>query len=150
MDADALKQQILTASTEWLDAKLDAVVEANPRMAALSTYIRRGLKRKLADVVQQVDGFIPFIADESGEIDITDASSVLLNAFDEMPVQTQSFMGMTVKAGKGSITLSVPRNIFTDLFLDNGNITLSRADFEELVGQISNLNVNGKVRKNLS
>ena len=131
------QEQIRDKATAWLNAKLDSIIEANPRLSVFSKHIRRGLARKIDDLTEKMDSIMPFITDEDGQLDIDSASGELLNAFDEMPVKSYSFMGIDVKVGKGSVTASIPSNIFTDLIFDNGSITLTRADIEELLSELN-------------
>lgn len=134
-----IQEQIRDKTTAWLNAKLDSIIEANPRLSVFSKHIRRGLTRKIDDLTAKMDGIMPFITDEDGKLDIDGASGELLNAFDEMPVKSYSFVGIDVKVGKGAVTASIPSNIFTDLIFDNGSITLTRADIEELLAELQNI-----------
>lgn len=56
-----------------------------------------------------------------------------------MPVKSYPFIGIDVTVGKGTVTASIPSNIFTDLIFDNGSITLTRADIEELLAELQNI-----------
>ncbi len=132
-----IQEKIRTAATDWLNTKLDSIIDANPRLSVFSKHIRRGLTRKIDDLTAKMDVVMPFITDENGKLDIESTSGELLNAFDEMPVKSYSFMGIDVKVGKGAVTASIPSNIFTDLIFDNGSITLTRADIEELLSELN-------------
>ncbi len=132
-----LQEKIRTAATNWVNAKLDGIIEANPRLSVFAKHIRRGLVRKIDEVIPKMDAIMPFITDDNGKLDFVSISDELLNAFDEMPVKTYAVMGIDVKVGRGAITATVPSNILTDLLFDNGSITLTRSDIEELVNDLN-------------
>lgn len=134
-----LQEKIKDTATSWLNAKLDGVIEANPRLSVFSKHIRRGLTRKIDEMVPKLEGIMPFITDDDGKLDIGSISTELLNAFDEMPVKTYSLLGIDIKIGKGVATASIPSNVLTDLIFDNGCITLTRADIEELLTELDNI-----------
>lgn len=135
-----LQEHIRTAAISWVNSKLDGIIEANPRLSVFSTHIRRGIHRKIDEAIPKLDAVMPFITDDNGKLDVVSISDELLNAFDEMPIRTYNFVGIDVKVGKGVITATAPRNILTDFFLDNGSMTLTRADIEELIAEIINQN----------
>lgn len=133
-----IKKRLVEAGRVWIAQQIDSAVEHNPRLAFIAKRLKDGLGNALANKVDALDAYLPFITDENGRINVQSVSEELLNAFEEMPVRDYEVMGLEVKVGKGRIVALFPENILTGLFLDNNRLVIGRADLEELVKAFDN------------
>lgn len=127
-----IKQHLAKTAQTWLSQQIDIAVENNPRLAFIAKRLKDGLSNTIANKVDMIDPYLPFITDERGRLNVNSVSEELLNAFDEMPVRDYQYMGLDIEVGKGRIAVMFPDNIFTNLFLDNNKLLLNRADLQEL------------------
>ena len=135
---EEIKRRLVEAGRTWIAQQIDSAVEHNPRLAFISKRLKDGLGNTLANKVDAIEPYLPFITDESGKLNVRSVSEELLNAFEEMPVRDYEVMGLEVKVGKGRIVALFPENILTNLFLDNNRLVIGRADLEELVKALDN------------
>lgn len=133
-----IKRRLVEAGRTWIAQQIDSAVEHNPRLAFIAKRLKDGLGNTLANKVDAIGPYLPFITDESGKLNVQSVSEELLNAFEEMPVRDYEVMGLEVKVGKGCIVTLFPENILTNLFLDNNRLVIGRADLEELVKALGN------------
>lgn len=133
-----IKRRLVEAGRVWIAQQVDSAVEHNPRLAFIAKRLKDGLGNALANKVDALDAYLPFITDESGKLNVQSVSEELLNAFEEMPVRDYEVMGLDVSVGKGRIVALFPENILTGLFLDNNRLVIGRADLEELVKAFDN------------
>lgn len=133
-----IKKRLVEAGRTWIAQQIDSAVEHNPRLAFIAKRLKDGLGNTLANKVDAIEPYLPFITDESGKLNVQSVSAELLNAFEEMPVRDYEVMGLGVKVGKGRIVALFPENILTGLFLDNNRLVIGRADLEELVKVLDN------------
>lgn len=133
-----IKKRLVEAGRTWIAQQVDSAVEHNPRLAFIAKRLKDGLGNALANKVDTLDAYLPFITDENGKINVQSVSEELLNAFEEMPVRDYEVMGLDVSVGKGRIVALFPENILTSLFLDNNRLVIGRADLEELVKALDN------------
>lgn len=131
-----IKKQLVTAGQEWIRTQIDTAVEHNPRLSFVAKRLKDGLCNTLANKIDMIDPYLPFITDERGEMNIKSVSEELLNAFDEMPVRDYEAMGLEFRIGKGRIAVMFPDNLLTNLFLDNNKLVIDRADIQELVNTL--------------
>lgn len=127
-----IKQHLATTAQTWLSQQIDIAVEHNPRLAFIAKRLKDGLSNTIANKVDMIDPYLPFITDERGRLNVNSVSEELLNAFDEMPVRDYQYMGLDIEVGKGRIAVLFPDNILINLFLDNNKLLLNRADLQEL------------------
>lgn len=128
-----VKQQIVSAGNKWFATQIDMAVEQNPRLAYISKRLKAGVGNILADKVNLIDPYLPFVTDANGRLNIDSVSEELLNAFDEMPVRSYEVMGLDVEVGKGRIAVVFPDSIFANLLLDHNRWVVERADIQELI-----------------
>lgn len=133
-----IKRKLVDAGRAWIAQQIDSAVEHNPRLAFIAKRLKDGLGNTLANKVDAIEPYLPFITDESGKLNVQSVSEELLNAFEEMPVRDYEIMGLGVKVGKGRIVALFPENILSNLFLDNNRLVIGRADLEELVKVLDN------------
>ena len=133
-----IKQRLVDAGRVWIARQVDSAVEHNPRLAFIAKRLKDGLGYTLANKVDALDAYLPFITDENGKINIQSVSEELLNAFEEMPVRDYDVMGLNVSVGKGRVVALFPDNLFTNLFLDNNRLVITRADIMELITALDN------------
>lgn len=133
-----IKKRLVEAGRVWIAQQVDSAIEHNPRLAFIAKRLKDGLGNALANKVDALDAYLPFITDENGKINVQSVSEELLNAFEEMPVRDYEVMGLDVSVGKGRIVALFPENILTGLFLDNNRLVIGRADLEELVKAFDN------------
>lgn len=133
-----IKKRLVEAGRTWIAQQVDSAVEHNPRLAFIAKRLKDGLGNALANKVDAIEPYLPFITDESGKLNVQSVSGELLNAFEEMPVRDYEVMGLGVQVGKGRIVALFPDNLFTNLFLDNNRLVIGRADLEELVKVLDN------------
>lgn len=133
-----IKKRLVEAGRTWIAQQVDSAVEHNPRLAFIAKRLKDGLGNALANKVDALDAYLPFITDENGRINVQSVSEELLNAFEEMPVRDYEVMGMDVTVGKGRIVALFPDNLFTNLFLDNNRLVITRADIMELITALDN------------
>lgn len=132
-----IKQHLVTTAQTWLSQQIDIAVENNPRLAFIAKRLKDGLSNTIANKVDMIDPYLPFITDERGRLNINSVSEELLNAFDEMPVRDYQYMGLDIEVGKGRIAVMFPDNIFTNLFLDNNKLLLNRTDLQDLISMFN-------------
>ena len=132
-----VKKQLIDAGQRWITGQVDMAVEHNPRLSFISKRLKDGLNTTLANKIDKIDPYLPFITDESGALNIKSASEELLNAFDEMPKRDYDYMGLDVSVGKGRIEVNFPNNILSNLFLDNNKMIIVREDIEDLVKMLN-------------
>lgn len=132
-----IKQHLVTTAQRWLSQQIDVAVEHNPRLAFIAKRLKDGLGNTIANKVDMIDPYLPFITDERGQLNIYSVSEELLNAFDEMPVRDYQYMGLDIEVGKGRIAVMFPDNIFTNLFLDNNKLLLNRTDLQDLISMFN-------------
>lgn len=132
-----IKQCLLNTGQEWIAKQIDIAVEHNPRLSFIAKRLKDGLSKTLTNKIDMIDPYLPFITDSKGELNIGSVSEELLNAFDEMPTRDYEYMGMDISIGKGSVSVSFPDNIFTNLFLDNNRLLIERSDIEELINGLN-------------
>ena len=128
-----VKQHIVKVGQQWITTQIDMAVEHNPRLSFIARRLKDGLCNTLANKIDKIDPYLPFITDERGNVNIGSVSDELLSAFDEMPVRDYDFMGLDVSVGKGKIVVSFPDNIFTNIFLDHNRLTFGKEDLMDLV-----------------
>ena len=128
-----VKQHIVKVGQQWITTQIDMAVEHNPRLSFIARRLKDGLCNTLANKIDRIDPYLPFITDERGNMNIGSVSDELLGAFDEMPVRDYDFMGLDVSVGKGKIVVSFPDNIFTNIFLDHNRLTFGKEDLMDLV-----------------
>ena len=128
-----VKQHIVKVGQQWIATQIDMAVEHNPRLSFIARRLKDGLCNTLANKIDKIDPYLPFITDERGSMNIGSVSDELLSAFDEMPVRDYDFMGLDVSVGKGKIVVSFPDNIFTNIFLDHNRLTFDKEDLMDLV-----------------
>lgn len=133
-----VKRKLVDAGRAWIAQQVDFAVGHNPRLAFIAKRLKDGLGNTLANKVDAVEPYLPFITDESGKLNVHTVSEELLNAFDEMPMRNYTFMGLDMQVGKGRIAVIFPDGIFTNLFLDNNKLIIGRADIEEFVNTLDN------------
>lgn len=133
-----IKRRLVEAGRTWIAQQIDSAVEHNPRLAFIAKRLKDGLGNTLANKVDAIEPYLPFITDESGKLNVQSVSEELFNAFEEMPVRDYEVMGLGIKVGKGRIVALFPENILTGLFLDNNRLVIGRADLEELVKVLDN------------
>lgn len=131
-----IKKHLVATGQKWICDQIDMAVEHNPRLAFISKRLKDGLSNTLANKVDMIDPYLPFITDENGALNIKSVSEELLNAFDEMPVRDYEAMGLELQAGKGRIAVMFPDNIFTNLLLDNNKLVIDRADIQEFINAL--------------
>ncbi len=131
-----IKRRLVEAGRTWIAQQIDSAVEHNPRLAFIAKRLKDGLGNTLANKVDAIDPYLPFITDESGNLNVQSVSEELLNAFEEMPVRDYEVMGLELQAGKGRIAVMFPDNIFTNLFLDNNKLVIDRADIQEFINAL--------------
>ena len=136
-----VKEQLATVGKAWLSQQIDIAVEHNPRLSFIAARLKDGLGTTIANKIDMIDPYLPFITNNKGEINIQSVSEELLNAFDEMPVRSYPYMGLTIEVGKGRVVVMFPDNILTNLFLDNNKLVLTRADLQDLFTIINNTNI---------
>lgn len=136
-----VKEQLATVGKAWLSQQIDIAVEHNPRLSFIATRLKDGLGTTIANKIDMIDPYLPFITNNKGQINIQSVSEELLNAFDEMPVRSYPYMGLTIEVGKGRVVVMFPDNILTNLFLDNNKLVLTRADLQDLFTIINNTNI---------
>lgn len=132
-----IKQHLATTAQKWLSQQIDIAVEHNPRLSFIAKRLKDGLRNTIANKVDMIDPYLPFITDERGQLNIHSVGEELLNAFDEMPVRDYQYMGLGIEVGKGRIAVMFPDNIFTNLFLDNNKLLLNRTDLQELISMFN-------------
>lgn len=128
-----IKKDLTVAGQKWVVSQIDAAVEHNPRLSFISKRLKDGLSNIIADKVDMIDPYLPYITDSSGNLNVKSISGELLNAFDEMPMRNYNLMGLDMQVGKGRIAVMFPDNILTNLFLDNNKLIIGRADLEEFI-----------------
>ena len=128
-----VKQHIVKVGQQWITTQIDMAVEHNPRLSFIARRLKDGLCNTLANKIDKIDPYLPFITDERGNVNIGSVSDELLSAFDEMPIRDYDFMGLDVSVGKGKIVVSFPDNIFTNIFLDHNRLTFGKEDLMDLV-----------------
>lgn len=131
-----IKQKIVEVGRKWINEQVDIAVEHNPRLAYISKRLKDGLGNTLANKIDNIDPYLPYITDENGNFNIKSISEELLNAFSEMPVRDYEVMGLNMQVGKGRIVVMFPDNIFTNLLLDNNKLLIERTDIQELINMI--------------
>ena len=131
-----IKQQIVEVGSKWITEQVDIAVEHNPRLVYISKRLKDGLCNTLANKIDKIDPYLPYITDENGEFNIKSISEELLNAFSEMPIRDYEVMGLNMQVGKGQVVVMFPDNIFTNLLLDNNKLLIERADIQELINMI--------------
>ena len=127
-----VKQHIVKVGQQWITTQIDMAVEHNPRLSFIARRLKDGLCNTLANKIDRIDPYLPFITDERGNMNIGSVSDELLSAFGEMPIRDYDFMGLDVSVGKGEIVVSFPDNIFTNIFLDHNRLTFGKEDLMEL------------------
>lgn len=132
-----IKQHLASTAQKWLSQQIDIAVEHNPRLSFIAKRLKDGLSNTIANKVDMIDPYLPFITDERGRLNVNSVSEELLNAFDEMPVRDYQYMGLDIEVGKGRIAVMFPDNIFTNLFLDNNKLLLNRADLQDLISMFN-------------
>lgn len=131
-----IKQKIVEVGRKWINEQVNMAVEQNPRLAYISKRLKDGLGNTLANKIDNIDPYLPYITDENGNFNIRSISEELLNAFSEMPVRDYEVMGLDMQVGKGRIVVMFPDNIFTNLLLDNNKLLIERTDIQELINMI--------------
>lgn len=134
-----VKEQLATVGKAWLSQQIDIAVEHNPRLSFIAKRLKDGLGTTIANKIDMIDPYLPFITNNKGQINIQSVSEELLNAFDEMPVRGYPYMGLNIEVGKGRVVVMFPDNILTNLFLDNNKLVLTRADLQDLFTIINNI-----------
>ena len=127
-----VKQHIVKVGQQWITTQIDMAVEHNPRLSFIAHRLKDGLSNTLANKIDKIDPYLPFITDDNGQLNIGSASEELLSAFDEMPIRDYDFMGLDVSIGKGEVVVSFPDNIFTSIFLDHNRLTFGKEDLMDL------------------
>lgn len=133
-----IKQHLVEVGRKWINEQVDVAVEHNPRLSFIATRLKEGLGNMLANKVDMIDPYMPFITDERGQFNVTSVSEELLNAFDEMPVRDYDAMGLAMQVGKGRVVVMFPDNFFTNLLLDNNKLVFGRADLQEFFNALNN------------
>lgn len=133
-----IKQHLVEVGRKWINEQVDVAVEHNPRLSFIATRLKEGLGNMLANKVDMIDSYMPFITDERGQFNVKSVSEELLNAFDEMPVRDYDAMGLAMQVGKGRIVVMFPDNFFTNLLLDNNKLIFGRADIQEFFNALNN------------
>jgi hypothetical protein len=128
-----IKQHLAQVGQDWIRAQIDVAVENNPRLSFISKRLKDGLCKVIANKIDTIDPYLPYITDENGMLNIRSMSEELLNAFDEMPVRVYNTMGLDMQIGRGRVEIFFPDNIITNIFLDNNKLVISREDILELV-----------------
>lgn len=131
-----VKQQLIDVGQQWIAKQIDMAVKANPRLSFISRRLKDGLSNTLANKIDIIDPYLPFLTDDKGQFNIKSISGELLNAFDEMPIKDVTYMGLNMQIGKGSIVVMFPDNIFTNLFLDNNKLVVEKVDILDLINSL--------------
>lgn len=133
-----IKQHLVDVGRKWINEQVDVAVEHNPRLSFIATRLKDGLGNMLADKIDLIDPYMPFITDERGLFNIKSVSEELLNAFDEMPMRDYNAMGLVMQVGKGRVEVMFPDNFFTNLLLDNNKLIFGREDLQEFFNAVNN------------
>lgn len=133
-----IKQHLVEVGRKWINEQVDVAVEHNPRLSFIATRLKEGLGNMLANKVDMIDPYMPFITDERGQFNVKSVSEELLNAFDEMPVRDYDAMGLAMQVGKGRVVVMFPDNFFTNLLLDNNKLVFGRADIQDFFNTLNN------------
>lgn len=133
-----IKQHLVEVGRRWINEQVDVAVEHNPRLSFIAKRLKDGLGNTLANKVDIIDPYLPFITDEHGRLNVKSVSEELLNAFDEMPVRDYDTMGLTVQVGKGRVVVMFPDNFLTNLLLDNNKLIFGREDMQDFFNSLNN------------
>ena len=131
-----IKKQMVEAGSKWFATQIDIAVEQNPRLAYISKRLKNGVANILAEKVDMVDPYLPFLTDSNGKFNFNSVGEELLNAFDEMPIRSYEAIGLDVEIGKGRIAIVFPDSIFTSLLLDHNRWVIEREDIMDLINML--------------
>lgn len=132
-----LKDNISDSLFQWIDERIDGLVETNPKLKIASVYLKRGAKnyvlRERGKIDAMIDNASLFLCDENGNLDADVLFSDLMQMFrdmDEVPFGKGFIQGTF---GKGTIRFALPESpIINLLFGDTGAIKITDADILEL------------------
>lgn len=136
-DIQELKGKLKTAARDWSYAKIDELIELNPRLIPISVYLRRGINNIIIrydkDINKAIDNVGLFLCDETGVYDTDMIIDDLCDMFEKLPVTTTNHSGFDVTYGKGEVKVDMPGNIFMQALMgDLANIRLTADDLREI------------------
>lgn len=138
MNIAELKEKIGESADFWIEQRIDDLVAKNPRLQAVSVYMKRGAKNYFARekdrLMKMLDGAEIFLADKNGNVNmetVMDDAIKLFETMDEIPFDLGFVDG---SIGKGKVKIKLPDNNFLVrlFFGDDEAIVISSNDFKEL------------------
>ena len=132
-----IKTDISQALQQWSSSKIDALVNAHPRLKPMSVYLRRGVSNYLQRIEGQIDSAVDmltlFAADDAGNIDAGTLIGDAVEMFKLSDVREAKVGIFDLTYGAGEVVLSLPRNPVLDIFVgDLGVVKLTAEDLLEL------------------
>ena len=137
MKAEELKSRLSEVLPEWVDSRVEAMLQANPQVNAVAgRYIKKGisnfLSRERDRIGKAVDTLFLFVGDADGEVDISTLLDDLVSMVKGCKETALLDSGLlSVKAGGGSILKLETRNPFVT-FLTGGTTAL-RLDENDII-----------------
>lgn len=127
-----LKEEIISTVTEFINGKIDAVIDNNPRMTVFAPHLKQGVNNFIKKNTHKIDDYLMFITDDKGKLQIGDIFEEGIKVLDSMPIMERRLLSMPILIGKGAIEVKIPQNFFTDLFFNSGGFKFTGADIMEL------------------
>lgn len=137
MKAEELKSRLSEVLPEWVDSRVEAMLQANPQINPVAgRYIKKGisnfLSREVERIGKAVDTLFLFVGDTDGEINLqtlfSDIVSIMKGGKESVLLDSGL---LSVKAGGGSILKLETRNPFVT-FLTGGTTAL-RLDENDII-----------------
>lgn len=136
MSIDDLKNNIPDILKKWADGMVGNLVRSNPRLSAVSVYVKRGIKnyidRESEAIAKILDNASLFLL-EDGRLDADVVFNDMMNVLNTMP-ETEFRSGIIRGTiGNGIIRITLPDGLIWDaLFGETGAIKITSDDFEQL------------------
>lgn len=134
MNIPTLKEFLITHLPQWVDERINNLVESNPAMVMVSAYLKRGAHNYLAlnkeRIGSAIEGSALFIANEQGEVNVDTLFDDFKAMFNALPLYPFDLGFVHGTIGKGEIRVSLPDNLFcTILFGNIQTISIKADDF---------------------
>lgn len=105
---------------------------------ALRFRAKRGISKIIKDKLN-IEMIVPFLEDESGNLDIDNLSSEIMELVATLPPQKMNFGPVEVAFSGQDLKISWPKNVISTLLVgDVGSVRLTSQDIAQLIEYIKN------------